>query len=109
MIDKRVFYIGMSAGLVLVTCLAVQGCDLQKMVKVDVPQGVQQSVPVGEEVPLSESEYAWDQWSNWVEANSEAVDQVASETIGNCTAVTAIAMIKEVDNFLSMITHLHPF
>lgn len=72
MIDKRVFYIGMSAGLVLVTCLAVQGCDLQKMVKVDVPEGVQQSVPVGEEVPLSESEYAWDQWSNWVEANSEA-------------------------------------
>ena len=70
--DKRAFYMGMSAAIVLFACLGIQGCDLQKMIKVDVPEGVQQSVPVGEQVPLSESEYAWDQWSNWVEANSEA-------------------------------------
>ena len=72
MINNRVLFTGMAAVVVFATCFAVQGCDLQKMIKVDVPAGVQQSVPVGEEIPLSESEYAWDQWSNWVEANSEA-------------------------------------
>jgi hypothetical protein len=39
-INNRVLFTGMAAVVVFATCFAVQGCDLQKMIKVDVPAGV---------------------------------------------------------------------
>ena len=72
MIDKKVFYAGFAAVGILGLCLTVQGCDLQKIVDVDVPAGVQQSIDAPEDVSLADSEYVWDQWQNWVTANSEA-------------------------------------
>lgn len=72
MIDKRVFYTAAGAAAILLICLSVQGCDLQKMVDVDVPTGVQKSIDAPEDVSLADSAYVWDQWQNWVSANSEA-------------------------------------
>tara|TARA_A100001515_G_scaffold52371_1_gene41360 strand:- start:285 stop:779 length:495 start_codon:yes stop_codon:yes gene_type:complete len=103
MIDRKAFYTAGVAVVVLAGSLVVQGCDLQRIVKVDVPEGVQQSVPVGEEISLADSEYAWDQWSNWVEANSEAFSRNIEDAksrvalIENLTAM-GIGALGEVSN-----------
>jgi hypothetical protein len=72
-IDKKVFYSAAATAAVLFACLSVQGCDLQKMISVDVPGGVQDAIDAPEDISLSESGYLWDQWQNWVDANSKAL------------------------------------
>ena len=72
-IDKKTFYFGGAAATVLLVSLSVQGCDLQKMVKFDVPSGVQGAIDSGEVESASNSEYIWSQWQNWVENNSETL------------------------------------
>ena len=69
-LDWKVIASGGAAVVVIGFCLAVQGCDLQKMVKFDVPKGVQGIVETNEAEPLSNSIYVWDQWTNWVETNT---------------------------------------
>ena len=72
-IDRKAFYFGGSALTVLLVCLSVQGCDLQKMVKFDVPSGVQNAIDSGDVESVANSNYVWSQWQNWVENNSEAL------------------------------------
>ena len=70
-LDWKVFASGGAALLVIGFCLAVQGCDLQKMVKFDVPKGVQGIVETESAESLSNSIYIWSQWTNWVETNTK--------------------------------------
>ena len=75
MIDKKVYYIGSAGIAFLGLALAVQGCDLQKAVKFDVPSGVQSAIDTEATQPLSDSQYVWDNWENWVTSNSQALSR----------------------------------
>tara|TARA_S200002703_G_C3775124_1_gene238685 strand:- start:360 stop:845 length:486 start_codon:yes stop_codon:yes gene_type:complete len=70
-VDKKTFYFGGAAAGSLILMMAVQGCDLQKMIKFDVPPGIQSSVGISEEESMSNAEYVWNQWQSWVNTNSE--------------------------------------
>ena len=102
-IDKRTFYFGSAAAAVLLVSFGVQGCDLQKMVKFDVPKEVQESINSEERESLSNSDYVWDRWTNWVEANSKALAsniEDANATVSLINNVTAMGMgaLGEVSN-----------
>ena len=71
MIDKRVFYTGGAAVLIVGSCLLVQGCDLQQMIKFDIPGGVQSAANLPEEESIANADYVWEQWEGWVNSNSE--------------------------------------
>jgi hypothetical protein len=95
MIDKKVYYAGTAALAVLILGLGVQGCDLQKMVKFDVPKGVQGAIETNETETLSNSDYVWSQWENWVQANSNALAaniSDANERVALINDVTALGM-----------------
>ena len=103
MIDKKVYYIGSAAFAVLIIALTVQGCDLQKIVKFDVPKGVQGAIDANETETLSNSDYVWSQWENWVQANSEALASNISDAnarVSLINDVTALGMgaLGEVSN-----------
>ena len=103
MIDKKVYYIGGAALAVFVIAMAVQGCDLQRMVKFDVPADVQTAINSAEKESLSDSEYIWEQWSNWVDANSKKLAaniQDSQERVALINNVTAmgIGALGEVSN-----------
>ena len=103
MIDKRVFYAGSSALLVLGLCLAVQGCDLQKMVHFDVPGDVQTAISVDPNPSLSDADYVWNRWQSWVQLNSEQLSrgiENSKERVSMIESVTAmgIGALGEVSN-----------
>jgi len=89
-VDKKVFYIGSAAASVLFISLAVQGCDIQKAIKFDVPSGVRLAVDTKEKEPLSDSDFVWSQWTSYVESNTTKL----SENIKD--AQSRVAMIKNV-------------
>jgi hypothetical protein len=102
-IDKKVYYIAMAAVGVLIIGLTVQGCDLQKMIKFDVPSGVQGAIDANETETLANSDYIWSQWENWVQANSEALASNISDAnarVALINDVTALGMgaLGEVSN-----------
>lgn len=102
-IDKRVFYFGAAAVGALIIAMAVQGCDLQKMVKFDVPTDVQNAIQTSERESLADSEYIWDEWSNWVESNSSRLAaniQDSRERLELINSVTALGIgaLGEVSN-----------
>ena len=72
MTSKRFYYAVCAAVGFFLLSMTVQGCDLQKMIDVDVPRDVQQSIGSEETVTLSDSRYEWDRWQDWVRSNSEA-------------------------------------
>tara|TARA_R110001583_G_scaffold69582_2_gene197172 strand:- start:1328 stop:1807 length:480 start_codon:yes stop_codon:yes gene_type:complete len=102
-IDKRVFYTGSSALLILGVCLAAQGCDLQKMVHFDVPGDVQTAISVEENPTLSDADYVWNRWQSWVQLNSEQLSrgiENSKERVSMIESVTAmgIGALGEVSN-----------
>tara|TARA_R100001443_G_C3348494_1_gene176265 strand:+ start:957 stop:1445 length:489 start_codon:yes stop_codon:yes gene_type:complete len=74
-VDKKVFYIGSAAASVLFISLAVQGCDVQKAIKFDVPTGVRVAVDTKERESLSDSEFVWGQWTSYVESNTAKLSE----------------------------------
>jgi len=72
-IDKKVFYSAGASLLVLFACLSFQGCNLEKMVSVDVPGGVREAIDAPNKITLDEADYLWDQWKSWVDSNSNAL------------------------------------
>ena len=72
-INKKTFYFGGAAAVVLLVSLSVQGCDLQKAVHFNVPKGVQGAIDSGDREAIGNSEYIWTQWQSWVENNSETL------------------------------------
>ena len=103
MIDKRVFYTGSSALLILGVCLAAQGCVLQKMVHFDVPGDVQTAISVEENPTLSDADYVWNRWQSWVQLNSEQLSrgiENSKERVSMIESVTAmgIGALGEVSN-----------
>ena len=63
---------GAAAILAASIVAALQSCNLEDFVQVDVPGGVRQSldVPEDDRVSLAEAEYLWEDWSDYVERES---------------------------------------
>lgn len=102
-IDKRVFYFGSAAVAALILAMAIQGCDLQRVIKFDVPTDVQNAIQASEQESLADAEYVWDEWSNWVDANSKRLAANISDSrdrlalINNVTAM-GIGALGEVSS-----------
>ena len=74
-IDWRFLTAGAAAAGVLGICLTVQGCDIQKAIKFDIPSDVQGVIGSKEREPLANAEYVWKQWTSYVETNSAKLSQ----------------------------------
>ena len=69
--NKNAVIAGGVSVIAFVFVMAIQGCDLQKMIKFDVPRGVQKTVDVGEQESLASASVVFQQWSNFVDMNSK--------------------------------------
>ena len=69
--NKNAVIAGGVSVIAFVFVMAIQGCDLQKMIKFDVPRGVQKTVDVGEQESLARASVVFQQWSNFVDMNSK--------------------------------------
>lgn len=101
--DKKVYYFGAAAVATLIIALTVQGCNLQSLIKFDVPTGVQGAIDANAVETLDNSDYVWQQWQNWVEANSTALaknisDANARVALINDVTAMGIGALGEVSN-----------
>lgn len=92
-IDNRVYYFGTAAVAALIVAMAVQGCDLQRMIKFDVPTDVQNAIQASEQESLADSEYIWDEWSNWVDANSKKLAANISDSRDRLELINSVTAL----------------
>jgi len=73
--SKAWFFLGLAA--VVAGCVSLlQGCDLATLVRIDVPEPVQEAIGVPDSVSYADAESAWNEWKLFVQINS---DRMASE------------------------------
>ena len=103
MTNKNFYYAVSAAVGFFFVAMAVQGCDLQKMIEADVPREVQKAIGSEETITLSDSRYEWHRWQDWVRSNSEAFARNIEDgnervaLIENLTAM-GIGALGEVSN-----------
>ena len=56
--------------LFIAVAMLVQGCDLQRMVKFEVPSGVAAAVDSPEQETLANAQVVWEEWTAYVDRNS---------------------------------------
>jgi|TARA_R100000084_G_scaffold109282_1_gene75405 hypothetical protein len=79
------------AAVVLLLASSLAGCNLQDIVSVKVPEGVQAAIKTNGKVPLSEADDRWAEWVAWVDRQSgEFSSQIdkGRETAAVITALT---------------------
>lgn len=79
------------AAVVLLLASSLAGCNLQDMVNVRVPDGIQSAIGTNGKVPLSEADVKWAEWVAWVDRQSgEFSSQIdkGRETAAVITALT---------------------
>lgn len=86
-IDWRFLSAIAAAAVVLGICLVVQGCDIQKTVKFDVPSDVQGVINSKEREPLANSKYVWNQWTSYVETNSAKLSENIEDAQGRVAMI----------------------
>ena len=71
-----------------ITALAItsilSACQIQDIVRVDVPAGIQQALEVEPRISVAESGPVWDEWTAWVDRNSSRFSDEIDE--GQATA-----------------------
>lgn len=101
--NKKTYYMAAGTGLAFFSCMAIQGCDLESMMHFDVPGDVQTAIKVEPNPTLSDAEYVWERWQNWVEMNSEALlrgmedSKERADMIRNVTAM-GVGALGEASN-----------
>lgn len=73
----------------------LSACQVQDLVRVDVPAGVQEAIEVEPRISLAESGPAWEEWAAWVERNSARFsDEIdaGEETAGLIASLTATGL-----------------
>lgn len=73
--SKAWFFIGLAVVVAGVLAM-LQGCDLATLVRVKVPEPVQEAIGVPESVSYANAEAAWNEWKLYVQINS---DRLAAE------------------------------
>ena len=69
--NKGVILAGIATVALAAGFLFASGCSLGDIIQVKVPTGIQQSLAAPSQVPLNESSYTWDSWVQFVEHNSQ--------------------------------------
>lgn len=78
--NKSVVYFIILFLVLFVTLGLMQGCDLEKLIKVDAPPAVLAVVDLPEgEMTLAEADLVWKQWQAYVEFNSEAFQKAVQD------------------------------
>lgn len=72
---KAWFFLGLAVVVAGVLAM-LQGCDLATLVRVKVPEPVQEAIGVPESVSYANAEAAWNEWKLYVQINS---DRLAAE------------------------------
>lgn len=79
-----------------ITALAVtsvlSACQVQDLIKVDVPKGIQSAINVDGKISVAESDAAWAEWIAWIERNSaQFSDEInrGNETAGIIASLTS--------------------
>lgn len=73
--SKAWFFLGLAVVVAGVLAM-LQGCDLATLVRVKVPDPVQEAIGVPESVSYANAEAAWNEWKLYVQINS---DRLAAE------------------------------
>ncbi len=95
MTNKNFYYAVCAAVGFFLIAMTVQGCDLQKMIDVDVPRDVQKSIGSEETISLADSTYEWNRWQDWVSTNSEAFARnidAGNERVALIESITALGI-----------------
>jgi len=88
--NKHATIIGAVAVIAFVAVMAIQGCDLKRMIKFDVPRGVQKTVDVGEQESLASAEAVYQQWSNFVDSNSRQLSANIEDAEGRLSLINSL-------------------
>ena len=76
---------------VLLLAATLSACQIEDLVKVDVPKDVAEAIGSEERIPVSSSSEAWEDWVAWVDRESsrfaDRIDQ-AQETAGVLRSLT---------------------
>ena len=70
--------------------LTVQGCDLQKMVKLDVPKDVSFALGTDEQSTLADAPVLWEDWTVYVEKNSKRLSSSIEEAESRYSLISSI-------------------
>jgi len=70
--------------------LTVQGCDLQKMVKLDVPKDVSSALDTDEQSTLADAPMLWEDWTVYVEKNSKRLSSSIKEAESRYSLISSI-------------------
>tara|TARA_R100000697_G_scaffold79471_1_gene91661 strand:- start:91 stop:612 length:522 start_codon:yes stop_codon:yes gene_type:complete len=69
----------------------LSACQIQDLVRVEVPSGIQAAIGLESKISVSDSEAAWQEWIAWVDRNSSRFsDEIGSgqETAGIIASLT---------------------
>ena len=83
-----IFILATVASLLLVSALSA--CNLQDMVRVKVPEGVQQAIHTDAKIPLSDANATWDEWTAWVERQSGRFSKEIEKGQETASIITAL-------------------
>jgi hypothetical protein len=79
-----------AAMCVLLLGSVLSACQVDDLVKVDVPTGVATAIDSGERIPVSATDAAWEDWTAWVERESTRfADEIddGKRTVGVLTSL----------------------
>ena len=88
--NKNAVIAGGVSVIAFVFVMAIQGCDLQKMIKFDVPRGVQKTVDVGEQESLASAAVVFQQLSNFVDMNSKQLSANIEDAEGRLRLINSL-------------------
>ena len=80
---------GLSVAMIALS-LGVSGCQLDQIIKVNVPRDVQAAISSDEKVPLADSPLLWEQWSSYVSMNTEALKARIGDADGQYRMVSSL-------------------
>jgi len=69
--NRKAAILIVSAMGILLLAATLQACQVDDLVKVDVPADVAAAIDIDERIPYSESDDAWKDWEAWVTRQSE--------------------------------------
>ncbi|MAJ59864.1 MAG: hypothetical protein CBC48_07810 [bacterium TMED88] len=81
------FALSVVSALVFTT---LQGCDLQDLITLDVPQDVRAAVDEPERVSLSDSAIIWERWQEYVEKNTDRLAVQIQDAERRYTTIRAL-------------------
>lgn len=69
--NRRAAWLMVGALTVLLAASVLSACQVEDLIKIDVPEDVAKAIGSEERIPVSRSSEAWEDWVAWVDRESE--------------------------------------